>query len=71
MKLQAREQVKTLLAQKGIKLKDLAQELSIKTGKSYSLSGISHRLSYGSVTYNEILLICEILGYKIEFINID
>ena len=62
-----REQIKALLAQENLKMKDLAAKMQEKTGKSYSLQNLSHRLKRGTVTYNEVLLISEILGYKINF----
>ncbi len=71
MKLQVKEQVKTLLAQKGIKHKQLAQILSEKTGRKYTPSNLSHRLTSGTVTYNEMLVIAEILKYEIKFVDME
>jgi hypothetical protein len=67
MKLQVREQIKTLLSQEGITMKELAKQLQEKTGRSYSLTSLSHRLKKGTLYYNEVLLITEILGYNINF----
>ena len=69
MKLQIKEQIKTLLAQEGLKLKDLAEMITQRTGKKCAPDSLSHKLRRGSLTYNETLLIAEILGYKIEFIK--
>ncbi len=69
MKLLAREQIKTLLSQKGKKQKDLVVKLTELTGKRYSFNGFSHKMRRGSITYNEILFIADILGYEIKFIN--
>lgn len=69
MKIYAREQVKTLLAQKNLKLKDLAVKLTELSGKQYTSNALSHKLSRGSISYNEVLLISEILGYDIQFVN--
>lgn len=69
MKLQVKEQIKTLLAQEDVKLKELAKMISEKTGVSYSPDSISHKLRRGTLTYNETLLIAEILGYKIKFVK--
>ena len=62
-----REQVKTLLAQEGIKMKDLAIKMEEISGRTYSLQNLSHRLRRGTLTYNEMLLIADILGYEISF----
>ncbi|MFA6989854.1 MAG: hypothetical protein WC197_07275 [Candidatus Gastranaerophilaceae bacterium] len=48
-------------------MKEIALKMQEKTGKNYSLQNLSHRLKRGTVTYNEVLLISEILGYKIKF----
>ncbi|MBQ8887751.1 MAG: hypothetical protein IJY61_08635 [Candidatus Gastranaerophilales bacterium] len=69
MKLLAKEQIKTLLSQKGKKQKDLVEKLSEMTGEKYTSNGLSHKMRRGSVTYNEMLLIAEILGYEINFSN--
>lgn len=67
MKLQAKEQIKTLLAQENIKLKDLAQILEEKTNKKCSPNALTQKLRRGTLNYNETLLIADILGYNIIF----
>lgn len=71
MKLQIKEQIKTLLAQEGVKLKELAAMMSEKTGRKCAADSLSHKLRRGSLTYNETLLIAEILGYRIDFVKED
>lgn len=66
MNLQAREQIKVLLVQKGLSLTELAKILTEKTDKKYTLSSLSQKLSRGTVTYNEMLVILNVLGCKIE-----
>lgn len=67
MKMLVREQIKSLLAQENMKMKELAFKLEEKTGKNYSLQNVSHRLKRGTITYNEVLLIAEILNYDVKF----
>ncbi len=67
MQMLVREQVKTLLAQEGIKMKDLAMKMEEISGRTYSLQNLSHRLRRGTLTYNEMLLIADIFGYEISF----
>lgn len=69
MKLQVKEQIKTLLAQEDLKLKELADMISEKTGKKCAPDSLSHKLRRGSLTYNETLMIAELLGYEIKFIK--
>ncbi len=71
MSMKAREQIKSLLAAKNIKMKDLCRLLSEKMGKNYSSNNLSNKLIRGSITYNEVLLIAEILGYKITFVDTE
>ena len=67
MKLYIREQIKTLLAQEGLKIKDLSELITQKTGKPYSAGAISQKLNRGTMTYNEAINIAELLGYKVSF----
>lgn len=71
MSMKVREQVKSLLASKNVSMKELCKLLSEKYGKEYSLPNFSGKLKRGTVTYNEVLIIAEILGYKINFIDTD
>ena len=67
MKLQVREQIKTLLAQENVKLKELAQLMTEKTGKKYTYGSLHNKLSRGTISYNEVLLIADLLGFKLTF----
>ena len=71
MKMLVKEQVKALLAQEGMKMKDLVVELENITGRTYSLQAFCQRLSRGTLAYNEVLQIAEILGYEIKFEKVD
>ncbi len=67
MELFAREQVKVLLAQEVMTLKDLASILSRELGKKYTPDNLSQKLRKGTIPYNEMVIIAKILGYKIKF----
>lgn len=69
MKLLVREQIKTLLVQENIKLKELALMITEKTGKNCAPNVLSRKLSRGTLSYNETLMIAELLGYKINFVK--
>ena len=71
MKLQVKEQIKTLLAQEDLKLKELAEMIANRTGQKCSPDSLSHKLRRGTLSYNETLLIAEILGYRIDFVKED
>ncbi len=67
MSIKVREQIKSLLGAKGVTMKEVAQMLSDKTAKNYSLANLSSKLKRGTLTYNEVLMIIDFLGYDIEF----
>ncbi len=69
MKLNAREIVKILLTREGFKQKELVEMMNEKTGNDYTPSGLSHKLGRGTISYNEVLLIADILDYDIEFVK--
>lgn len=70
MNLFAREQVKVLLAQEDMTLKDLAEALGKELGKKYTADNLSQKLRSGSLRYNEMIVMAKILGYDIKFVKI-
>ena len=64
-----REDIKAILAQTNTKLKDLASEISEKTGKSISADNISQKHRKGTLRYDDAALIGEILGYELKFVK--
>lgn len=66
-----RKQIKLLLVQEDLKLKDLATLIGERLGKKYSYDGLSHRIGRKTLSYDEMLLIADILGYDIKFIRRD
>ena len=71
MRVNAKNQVKVLLTYEGVKLKELAEMMQERSGKKYTSNGLSHKLGRGRLTYDEMVLITEILGYKIDFTKIE
>lgn len=67
MIIEAREQVKSLLAIKCITLKKLAEIITEKTGKICTSSALSNKLRRGTITYNEVIKIADYLGFKVSF----
>lgn len=66
MKLKSKELIKVLLSEQGVKQKELAKILTEKAGKVYTPDGLSHKIGRGTISYDEVLLIAEILGYEIN-----
>lgn len=65
--MSAKETVKILLFKRNMTIKTLAEKLTDITGKKYSRSGLSSKLSRGYLRYEEMEQIAKILGYEIKF----
>lgn len=68
--MNTKDEVKIMLFSKGMTLTELARQMSELSGKKYSQSLLSHKLTDNSLRYSEMKMICKILGYKI-YIDID
>ena len=62
----AREVVKILLMKNNLSISKLARMMSTEDKKVYQQS-LSAKLINGTLKYNEMVEICELLGYEIEF----
>ncbi len=69
--MDARKEVKILLSKKALTMKKLAEKLSDKTGKYYSPQNLNYRLASNSLKLAEMSEICDILGFKIDFVEIN
>ncbi len=64
-----RKDIKVLLAESNVKLKDLAVEMSKKIGKKITADNISQKLRKGTLRYDDAMIIGDILGYDLKFIK--
>ena len=67
MNIKVRERIKKILIERNITMKEIAKLLGEKLGKPCSPENLSSKLIRGTLTYNEVALICDILDYDIEF----
>ena len=67
MRLEAREQIKLLLSLRKMTITELASELTKLTGKQYTTGRLSAKMIRGTLSFNEMLSICDILEYRIDF----
>lgn len=51
-----------------VNLTELAANLSKKLNKPYSMQNFSNKLRNETITFREMLIIADILGYDIKFI---
>jgi len=64
-----REDIKTIIVQSNWTITEVAKEMSEITGKNYSRSNISQKLTRKTLKYEEAMLIGQILGYDLKFIK--
>ncbi len=64
-----KEDIKTLLVQSNWTMTELAQEMTKISGKKYSMSNISQKLTRKTLKYEEARLIGDILGHDLKFIK--
>lgn len=62
-----KQYLKSLLSLNAYTIKNLAIEMSARTGKKYTANSLSHRINRESITLKEAYVIAEILGYDLEF----
>ena len=60
------ELVRLLLVRKRITIAELARRMSELEGKEYSRFNVRAKIEKGSLKFYEMVLICEILGYKLD-----
>lgn len=66
MIINAKGLIKLILSNKSLTQKELVELLNEKTNKKYTQDGLSRKLSKGTITFNEIILIADVLGYEID-----
>lgn len=65
--MNARDDIKLLLLKNHMTITELAKRMSEYLGRKLSRSGLSNKLGKGTLRYDELSAICEILGYDLEF----
>lgn len=60
--------LKKVLLDVNISLTELAQALGKRLNKSYSMQNLSNKLRNETITYREMLIIADILGYELKFV---
>lgn len=61
-----REDIKSLLARESYTITQMADKMTQKTGKKYTVKSISQKLTNNTLKYEEFKILIEILGYKIK-----
>lgn len=63
-------EIKNLTNDRDMTLKELAEQIGKFQNKKYSLASLSQKLRNETISYKEVKIIAQILGYKIKFIDI-
>ena len=66
MELDANTQVRVFFVKRCVTITKLAKLMTEKTGKKMSQQNLSNKLLSGTLHYNEMLVIADILGFKIQ-----
>jgi len=61
-----REEFKAILALECMTMTELARLASEKGDKKYTMCSISEKLLRGTIKYEEVRFLAEILGYKVK-----
>lgn len=61
--------LKKVLLDVDVSLTELAEALSKKLGKRYSMQNLSNKLRNETITHREMLVIADILGYDLQFVR--
>ncbi|MDO5438294.1 MAG: LLM class flavin-dependent oxidoreductase [bacterium] len=62
-------ELKKLLLDVNVSLTELADALSKRLNKPYSMQNLSNKLRNETITHREMLIIADILGYDIKFVR--
>ena len=65
------ELVRLILLRKRITIAELARQMSKLSGKEYSRFNVRAKIEKGSIKFSEMVLICEILGYKLDIKELE
>ena len=66
MKFSAKDLIKLLLSKEDMTQKNLTKLLTDKTGRNYTPDGLSRKLNRDTITFKEVALIVDLLGYEIS-----
>ncbi len=67
--MDVRNELKYILGKEAVTLTKMAQLMTEKTGKKYSVNTLSGKLLRKSITLNETCELLGLLGYHIEFVK--
>lgn len=67
--MDVRNELKYILGKEAVTLSKMAELMTQKTGKKYTVNTLSGKLIRKSITLEETSILLSILGYHIEFVK--
>lgn len=64
-----KNRIKALITLNGLYIKDLAVLMTNKSGKTYTEDSLGGKIRRETLSFKEVELIAEILGYNVEFVR--
>lgn len=63
--MNVKNEINSYLAKTGWTLTAVAQELTLRHGKNVTVQNLSNKLTKGTIRYNEVVEIANIIGYDL------
>lgn len=64
-----RNELKYIMGKEAITLTKMAELMTLKTGRKYTINGLSGKLLRQSITLKETVELLDVLGYHVEFVK--
>lgn len=61
--------LKGIIAKQGFTIKQVNDELNCRHGTDYTSQNFSNRLRKETFSYNEVLEILDVIGYRVEWVE--
>lgn len=65
------ELVRILLLKRCVSIAELARRMTVLSGKTISRFNLGAKLRRDTLTFSEMILICEILGYRLDLFELE
>ena len=64
-----KENLKAIIIQNGFTMSQVVEEINKQNNTNYSIQNFSAKRSRGTLKYNEVEQVLDIIGYKIEWLK--
>ena len=67
--MNVKSEIKSIIAKKATTLKNVCEKVSVNTKKKLSPNNVTNKLRRGTIKFNEVQELLDVMGYHIEFIE--